>query len=263
MTLPQSSLSHSLIGNPSDSPLLFMHGLGASNQQPTAALAMLTNTLLIAPDMPGHGNSLDFDPATFGFDAFADHTIALLDQLGIEKTDLGGISMGSGIALNIALRYPERVKKLIVLRPSWLDQPEPAHLSLVAQVGQWLHEGDEEFATQKLALDPRYQTLVEQNVAVAESLTTLLDRRKDAASTQVLFKMWQSRPFPSLSQLNQLPNPTLVLDTTRDELHPQSIATTIAEAIPNSQMKTLPPRYFEFKAYQKALNEAFNEFLDN
>ena len=255
------TLSYSDQGSPDDRPLVFMHGLGASHQQPVSALTTLESTRLIAPDMPGHGGSLDYDPELFCFDYFADLVIALLDELGIESTDMGGISMGSGIALNIALRYPERVKKLVVLRPSWLDQKEPAHLALVARVGQWLDAHDEEKATMELALHPDYQDLAEKNVAVAESLTGLLDRPKDNASTRVLYKMWQSRPFESLAALASIPNETLVLDTTRDELHPQTIAQAIAEALPNSTTGTLSPRYYEGKTYKAELNEQLNRFL--
>lgn len=255
------TLSYSDVGSPTDSPLLFIHGLGASRQQPVSALTMLDNRRLIAPDMPGHGDSLTFDPELFSFDYFADLTVALLDELEIESADLGGISMGSGIALNIALRYPERAKKLIILRPSWLDQVEPKHLSLISRVGQWLDKSGEEEATMNLALHPEYQDLMEKNVAVAESITALLERRKDVASTQVLFKMWQSRPFESLASLAKLQNESLVLDTTRDELHPQEVATTIANTLPNSSIATLPPRYYESKAYQVALNEKLNQFL--
>lgn len=255
------TLAHSLVGSAENLPLLFIHGLGASRQQTVSALTGLPDHYLIAPDMPGHGDSLDYDPATFCFDTFADLTIALLDELGIAETDLGGLSMGSGIALNLALRYPERCKKLIVLRPSWLDETKPEHLSLVARVGQWLHEYDEEKATMNLALHPDYQTLAEKNVPVAESITGLLDRRKDAASTQVLFQMWQSRPFSSLADLAKISNQSLVLDTTRDELHPQAAARAIAEALPHSELHTLPPRYHEGPAYQAALNAHLRDFL--
>lgn len=255
------TLAHSLVGSADHSPLLFIHGLGASRQQTVSALTGLPDHYLIAPDMPGHGDSLDYDPATFCFDTFADLTIDLLDELGIAETHVGGLSMGSGIALNLALRYPKRFKKLIVLRPSWLDKTEPEHLSLVARVGQWLHEFDEEKATMKLALHPYYQTLAEKNVPVAESITGLLDRRKDTASTQVLFKMWQSRPFASLAELAKIPNQSLVLDTTRDELHPQAAAQAIAAALPHSEIHTLPPRYHEGLAYQAALNEHLRTFL--
>lgn len=255
------SLTFSDIGRPEYAPLLFLHGLGASRQQTVSALSMLDERRLIAPDLPGHGDSLDFDPGLFSFDHFADLIINLLDDLQIESTDLGGLSMGSGIALNLALRYPERVKKLILLRPSWLDQPEPSHLSLVARVGQWLDTSDEETTTMKLALHPDYQELAEKNVPVAESITGLLDRRKDDASTRVLFKMWQSRPFASLDELKRIQNKALVLDTTRDELHPQEVAAAIAGALPHSQTATLPPRYHKGKAYQKALNAELNRFL--
>ncbi len=256
-----SLLSFHEIGNSSGQPLLFLHGLGASFKQTTSALTDLPGIRLIAPDMPGHGESLDFDPETFSFDSFADHVITLLDHLGIESTDLGGLSMGSGIALNLALRYPERIKKIIVLRPSWLDSVEPEHLHLVARVGQWLKEFGEDTTTQKLAMHPDYQTLVEENVSVATSLTALLDRPRDAASTEVLFRMWQSRPFENISSLRQIGKPALVLDTTRDELHPQSIAQKIADQITDGQVITLPPRYYEETAYKNLLNESFRNFL--
>lgn len=259
---PVESLSFADIGSKDDAPLLFMHGLGSSRKQTTSALTSLQNTRLIAPDMPGHGESLSFDPSELNFNSFADKAVAILDELGIEKTNIGGLSMGSGIALNIALRYPERVKKIIILRPSWLNEAKPSHLSLVAKVGQWLDKDGEEMATQKLALNPDYQSLVEENIPVAESITAMLDRPKDDTSTQVLFKMWEDRPFEDLSQLEAITNSTLVLDTTRDELHPQSIAVEIAKALPNSETATLPPRYHEGKAYQEALNAAFNSFLE-
>lgn len=256
------TLSYSQKGNSSLPPLFFLHGLGASRQQTVSALSLLETRSLIAPDLPGHGDSLAFDPAHFCFDSFADLVIDLMDELEVETVDLGGLSMGSGITLNLALRYPERVKKLIVLRPSWLDRVEPDHLSLVARVGQWLDEGDEESATMKLALHEDYQDLVSKNVPVAESLTALLDRRKDPASTQVLFKMWQSRPFANLTDLARITNECLVLDTTRDELHPQQVAAAIAGILPNSRTATLPPRYHDGPAYQLALNAELNRFLD-
>ena len=256
------TLSYSEQGSPDDRPLVFMHGLGASCQQAVSSLSMLEKTRLIAPDLPGHGDSLDFDPNLFSFDYFADLVIALLDELGIEATDLGGISMGSGIALNIALRYPERVKKLVILRPSWLDQKEPAHLSLVARVGQWLDNLGEEKATIELALHPEYQELTEKNVAVAESITALLDRRKDDASTRVLYKMWQSRPFENLAALAAIPNESLVLDTTRDELHPQAVAHAIAYVLPHVTTGILSPRYYEREKYHAELNDHLNYFLN-
>lgn len=257
------SLHYATIGDPSNPPLLFLHGLGASSEQTTSALTDLGNTFLIAPDMPGHGQSLDFDPECFSFDYFADQVIALMDELRIEKTDLGGLSMGSGIALNLTLRFPERVNKLIILRPSWLDQPKPPHLALVAKYGLWLAESDAASAQKNLLSDPAYQNLLEANPPVAKSIQALFDRPDTPATTQVLYRMWQSVPFPSLEILSEVDKPTLVLDTSRDELHPLEVAKAYADHIAGSTYETLPPRYHDNSAYKLTLNAKFNQFLDH
>ncbi len=230
-----------------------MHGLGASRQQTLAAFKGFANRYVIAPDLPGHGDSLDFDPTTFTFDVFADRVIDLMNHLEIPCADLGGLSMGSGIALNLALRYPDRVNRLIVLRPSWLDEVRPDHLHLVARVGQWIHEVGREKAQVSLALDTAYQTLQSVNPPVAASILALFDRSDGPASTQVLFRMWESRPFKALADLAAVSNPSLVLDTTRDELHPQSVAERIAAALPEARFHTLPPRYHQGEAYRVEL----------
>ena len=254
-------LSYQTTGNASDSPLLFIHGLGASSAQATSALADLQGHHVIAPDMPGHGDSLDFSLDDLNFDKFADLVVNLMDDLGIESTNIGGISMGSGISVNIALRYPEKVKKLIILRPSWLSEKQPEHLKLVAYVGQWIEELGMEAAREKLHTDPDFQHLHSTNKPVADSIETLFKRPSTSIATAVLYKMWQDAPFSSSEALAKIPNSSLVLTTDRDELHPQSTASVIAAQLPNVQTANLPPRYHEPAAYGSALNSIVDQFL--
>lgn len=243
-------LSYDTLGPDTAPTLVFLHGLGASRTQSTSSLPNLQNTRLIAPDMPGHGDSMGFDPTTYSFDTFADHVIALMDHLGIAKTHLGGISMGSGISLNIALRYPERVNKLILLRPSWLDSTCPAHLKLVADAGE-MNQTDFE------AL-PEFQKLLSANESVAKSITAMYQRPDNS----VLSRMWKSRPFVSLNNLESISAPALVMSSPRDDLHPESVASAIANALPNSQLVDLPARYHEPEDYQQSLNQHINQFLN-
>ena len=254
-------LSYRTVGKPTDQPLIFIHGLGSGSFQATNALPSLPDTYLIAPDMPGHGDSLDFSVDELNFDSFADKVVAFMDGLGIESCNMGGISMGSGITLNIALRYPERVKKMIILRPSWLNQTEPEHLKLVAYVGQWIEEFGIETARAKLLADPDFQHLDRENKPMANSIGNLFTRPNTKVSTAVLYKMWQDSPFPSPDALSSLPNPSLVLTTTRDELHPQSTADVIAAHLPDVRSAELPPRYHEFEAYALALHTIVQKFL--
>jgi pimeloyl-ACP methyl ester carboxylesterase len=244
-------LSFETIGPSDGEPLVFLHGLGASRTKTTSALNNLPDLRLIAPDLPGHGDSMSFDPSTYSFDSFADHTVALMDHLGIEKCHLGGLSMGSGITLNIALRYPDRFKKLVILRPSWLDSPQPPHLKLVADAG--------ELPRAAFELTPGFQKLLADNPSVANSITAVYQHPDNA----VLSRMWNDYPFSSLSQLKTITAPVLVLDSPRDDLHPVGVATKIAAALPNSQTAHLPPRYYEAEAYQIALNQHLNNFLNS
>ncbi len=243
-------------------PLAFMHGLGAGRAQTTSALTSLLDTMLIAPDMLGHGDSISDDPeAVMSFDQCADDVIAILDHLGVEKSNIGGLSMGSGIALNIALRYPERVNKLILLRPSWLCEPKPEHLALVAYVGKRIEEYGAEMAELKLISHPDYIALHAEVPKVAESIRGLFKRPDHFSHTAVLYKMWEDAPFSSLEDLSKVTHETLVLYTTRDNLHPISVAESIAGALPKLQkMHELPPRYDQPKEYALALNQALNEF---
>ncbi|BDS05177.1 alpha/beta hydrolase [Oceaniferula spumae] len=254
-------LSYQTTGDPTNTPLVFLHGLGAGSAQTTSAFPELKNTYVIAPDMPGHGESQSFDPSELSFDRFADLVVELMDHLGIESCNIGGLSMGSGITLNLALRYPERVKKIILLRPSWLEEKQPEHLKLVAYVGRWIEDHGIDEAREKLLADPDFQQLDQQNKPVANSIGGLFQRPITPASTAVLYRMWQDSPFSDPEQLSQIGNPALVLTTGRDELHPQSTADVIAAHLPDVETAELPPRYHEPEAYGLALNAIVAKFL--
>ena len=239
-------ITYQTLGSADGTPLVFIHGLGAGKKQISSALTNLPGRWLITPNMPGHGDSTDIDPALFSFDFFADLVIEVMDHLGIDKTDLGGLSMGSGISLNIALRYPERVKKLILLRPSWLDSPRPDHLELVARV-----------TTGMRANDPDFRALAGRNPPVAASIAPLFD----SPDIAVLEKMWSDSPFDSLDSLKKVAVPSLVLSSPRDDLHPQEVADAISGVLPNVKSAILPARYHEPEQYHLELNKQISQFL--
>ena len=66
-----------------------------------------------APEQQAHGHTADIDrPITY--EQMADDTAALLQHLGIAEADVFGYSMGGGIALLLAIRHPEVVRRLVV-----------------------------------------------------------------------------------------------------------------------------------------------------
>jgi len=72
---------------------------------------------VIAVELPGHGRTADID-RPLSYEQMADDTAALLQHLGIEQADVFGFSTGGGVALQLAIRHPEVVRKLVVASAS-------------------------------------------------------------------------------------------------------------------------------------------------
>ncbi len=103
--------------------LLALHGLGGTKASFLPTLALLSRThRVVAIDLPGFGDSVK--PLRAAYDAryFAGVVTDLLDTLGIDRAHIAGNSMGGRIALETALRSPDRVDRLVLLSPAmaWL-----------------------------------------------------------------------------------------------------------------------------------------------
>ncbi len=95
-------------------PLLLLHGNGESSDYFVHQLEGLSGQYrVIALDTRGHGRT-PRGTAPFTIDQFADDLLAFLDQRKIERPHILGFSDGANIALAFALRYPQRVDKLIL-----------------------------------------------------------------------------------------------------------------------------------------------------
>jgi pimeloyl-ACP methyl ester carboxylesterase len=72
---------------------------------------------VIAVELQGHGRTADID-RPLSYEQMSDDVAALLRHLGIERADVFGYSMGGGVALQLAMRHPELVQKLVVASAS-------------------------------------------------------------------------------------------------------------------------------------------------
>jgi len=104
-------------GNP---PLVLVHGFGGDLNnwlfnQPALAAGRATYAL----DLPGHGRS-GKDVGSGDIAALARTLTAFLDVLGLEQVHLVGHSLGGAIALDLAVRQPERVASLTLISPAAL-----------------------------------------------------------------------------------------------------------------------------------------------
>jgi pimeloyl-ACP methyl ester carboxylesterase len=96
-------------------PLLILHGGGSTIQTTYGAILpeLAKTRMVIAPEQQGHGHTADVD-RPLSYRQMADDTAALLKQLGHRKVDVIGFSNGGGVAMELAIRYPELVRKLVI-----------------------------------------------------------------------------------------------------------------------------------------------------
>jgi pimeloyl-ACP methyl ester carboxylesterase len=95
-------------------PLVLLHGGGSTIEVTFGRVLPIfaRSRRVIAVEEQGHGRTTDRD-APFTFEASAAAVAALLAYLGVGKADLFGFSNGAGVALQVAIRHPELVRKLV------------------------------------------------------------------------------------------------------------------------------------------------------
>ncbi len=106
-------------------PVLCLPGLGGTKASFMSTVAALADThRVIAIDLPGFGDSVKPIRAPYDAPWFARTVIATLDALEIDRVHLIGNSMGGRVALETALRHPDRVERVVGLAPAvaWLSE---------------------------------------------------------------------------------------------------------------------------------------------
>ncbi len=108
-------------------PLVLLHGafsaIGTSFGQLLPGLAQ--GRQVVAVELQGHGRTADIDrPMTL--EVMADDVAAAIDQLGIQPADIFGYSTGAAVALQLVIRHPDAVRKLVLASVTYtLDGVHP------------------------------------------------------------------------------------------------------------------------------------------
>lgn len=103
-------------GSGSGEPLVLLHGafMTITNNW-TEWIGDLEKTRkVIAVEMQGHGRTADIE-REISSENLADDIAAMLDHLQIKQADLLGYSMGGGVAMQVAIRHPEKVRKVVII----------------------------------------------------------------------------------------------------------------------------------------------------
>src|SRR3989442_4770439 len=115
-------------------PLILLHGGLMSSETFGPVLPLLSeHHQAIARDLQGHGRTADI-ARPIAVRLMADGIAALIDQLGLEKPDVVGYSLGGGVALHTSAKYPAKIRRLVAASAN--IRPDAIYAEMRAQQGQ-------------------------------------------------------------------------------------------------------------------------------
>jgi pimeloyl-ACP methyl ester carboxylesterase len=115
-------------------PVILLHGGLGSGEMFGPVLPLLAqHHQVFAVDLQGHGRTADVD-RPIDVRLMADDIGALIDHLGLDAPDLVGYSLGGGVALHTAAKYPAKVRRLVVVSAN--IRRDAIYPDMLAQQGQ-------------------------------------------------------------------------------------------------------------------------------
>jgi pimeloyl-ACP methyl ester carboxylesterase len=220
--------------DPSLPSVLFVHGaaLDHSTWQWQSRHLAHHGFGVLAPDLPGHGRSPGDLRASIG--ALADWVAALVEAAGVERTALVGHSMGSLVALETALRHPDRVRQLVLVGAA---VPMPVGEAFLAAARD---DSPAAFDMQSVWGHARLSALSASPVPGSSLLAAsraLVGRARRGAQHADLAACHGYAPDPAA--IRALRVPTLVVAGRRDQMTPFRAGEALAREIPGARLVAL------------------------
>jgi pimeloyl-ACP methyl ester carboxylesterase len=260
--IQHDGLSFNYSDSGSGTPLVFQHGLGADLTQPLALLNADSKFRLISFDFRAHGSTRPVGPIEkIGLAPFADDFRAMLDALKVSRAIVGGISMGAAVALNFALRFPERVLGLIISRPAWLDAPNPWNVKIFSLITKLIAAHGPIKGQQLFKQTLEYQETLREWPDVAMSLAAQFERPGIEDTAFKLERLIHDRPSLDRREWSRIKVPTLVLGNKHDPIHPFEYAAQTADLIPGAQFREIASKSVSVEQHNADVQKTIESFL--
>lgn len=221
----------------SGQPVMLIHGSGpgvtAWANWRLVMPELAKQARVIAPDMLGFGYTERPTNMSCDVDAWVAHCIGLLDALEIAQADFVGNSYGGAIALAIAIRHPERVRKLVLmgsvgvpfeltaeLDAAWGYEPSLENMRKLLDIFAW----DRSLVTDELA-ELRYQASIRPGFQEAFSALFPAPRQR-----------WVDALASAEADIRRVAHQTLIIHGRDDRVIPLETSLTLNRLIDNSQL---------------------------
>ncbi len=248
-------------------PFVFQHGLGGDVAQPfgffEGSLHEDPRFRLIALDCRAHGETRPVGPEdTLSIETYADDVLGMMDRLDVSRAVIGGISMGAAVALNVALRYPERLRGLILSRPAWLDEPGPDNLSILGTIAALIRRYGAAEGRERFLQSNEYAAMVEESPDVAGSLLGQFEHPRAEETVAKLERIPQDTPCRDRAAWGSISIPTLVLANRQDPVHPVEYGEVLASAIPAAEFREITAKSVDVTRHNDDVREFICDFFN-
>jgi pimeloyl-ACP methyl ester carboxylesterase len=230
-------------------PIVLLHGLGGSTASWRLLMPLLADRYrVVALDFPGYGHSTRAPAWPMSHEHQARRVLRLLDELGLQRVTLVGLSMGGAIAQRIAVRDPERVEALVLIASVDASEPpdtrvrhgmrrlgltSPAMVAAVVPVlgSRRMTRAVVRTSLRRAVADPRAVTREWVDIH-ATPLTV-------PGTWPVLARMVTDMASDEALDLSQIVQPVLVVSGDVDSILPADVSGAIAAAIPGARLVRL------------------------
>lgn len=219
-------------GEPSGQAVVMLHGGMASHGAVLPLVQPLASRCrVLTPDLRGSGRSHAAEALTF--DRLADDVAALLDHAGARRAIVGGVSAGSGIALRFALRHPQRLVAVLLVKPLYAGADrgyDEAQGQAFARMDALAQEAP---AQGIAAVAPLYAELPVGIREKALAMLATFDPASLAATSRFLAS--GAQPFASVNELRSISVPALLIGGD-DPMHPPGVSELYAQALERAEV---------------------------
>jgi pimeloyl-ACP methyl ester carboxylesterase len=162
----------------SSAPVLAIHGVSSNNRLWSWLHDADPSLTLVAPDLPGRGDTPARAVRPSSVAAHADGLAALLDALALDRVDVLGMSMGGFVATALAARHPDRVRS-VTLVDGGLPMPTLLERAAAEPVLRAQYGGTPDWTVAAPLVDPADPRMVELVAHDRRDLDTVVEDALD------------------------------------------------------------------------------------
>jgi pimeloyl-ACP methyl ester carboxylesterase len=226
-------------GVPTGPPIIFIHGLGGSSEFYSPLISCLkldTSHSLHLLDLEGHGLSPTSAASSISISSYSSDFYALTQYANISNATVIAHSMGCLVAMDLALKHPELVSKLLLLGPPPSPVPEAGRNGSIARAITVRGSGMAAIVDAVIAAGTSAKSKSENFLAIAAIRMSLLGQDPEGYAKGCTALAGESEAL----SVQELKAKTLIITGDEDEISTPAICNKYSEEINGAIVEVLP-----------------------